>query len=234
MKLIFMGDSTMQNNDADTYPQVGWVQALPLFIRNDIRIRNFAKNGCSTKSFLDLGLFEKTLAAVEAGDFCFIQFGHNDAKADNPLRYTDPDTTYKENLRMFIQAIREKGATPVLLTSIYRRHFDESGIIRPDCHKSYPKAMMDVGEETGTFLIDMCSLTREYLQSLGDEGSKRLFMNFPEGMYDNYPMGLHDDSHLRFDGAYAISKVFIIELLRCHHCLGDIVKENVKEHLMKK
>ena len=234
MKLIFMGDSTMQTNDANTYPQVGWVQALPLFILDDIKIVNFARNGCSTKSFIDLGLFEKALAAIEVIDYCFIQFGHNDAKVDNPLRYTDPNTTYKENLRFFIQAIRKKGATPILLTSIYRRQFDESGVIKANTHLGYPQAMIDVGEETNTFLIDMCSLTKEHFQNLGDEGSKRLFMNFKEEIYGAYPLGLHDDSHLRFDGAYEVSKIFIKAILAHNHCLRDIVKDHVKDYLMKK
>lgn len=233
MKLIFMGDSTMQTNDANTYPQVGWVQALSLFILEDIKIVNFARNGCSTKSFIDLGLFEKVLAAIEVGDYCFIQFGHNDAKEVNPMRYTNPKTTYKENLRLFIQAIQERGATPILLTSIYRRQFNESNVIKSNNHLGYPQAMMEVGEETNTFLIDMCSLTKEHLQNLGDDGSKRLFMNFKEGMYENYPLGLHDDSHLRFDGAYDVSKIFIKEILRHNHFIRDIVKDHVKDYLKK-
>lgn len=234
MKLIFMGDSTMQNNDANTYPQVGWVQALPLFILEDIKIMNFAKNGCSTKSFIDLGLFEKTLSKVEVGDYCFIQFGHNDAKKDNPMRYTHPNTTYKQNLRYFIDSIQEKGGTPILLTSIYRRQFNESGEIKSNTHLGYPHAMIEVGKETKTFLIDMCSLTKEHFQNLGDEASKRLFMNFKEGVYDNYPLGLQDDSHLRFDGAYDVSKIFINEILKHNHYLRDIVKDHVKDYLTKK
>lgn len=234
MKLVFLGDSTMQNNDANTYPQVGWVQALPLFILDDIKIVNFAKNGCSTKSFIDLGLFRKALLTIDSGDYCFIQFGHNDAKEDNPLRYTEPNTTYKENLRFFIRQIKELGATPILLTSIYRRKFDENGNIKPNVHLGYPQAMIEVGEETDTFVIDMCSLTKDYLQSLGDEASKRLFMNFPAGQYENHPLGLTDDSHLRFDGAYVIAKIFIKEILKRNHYLRDIVKENVKDYLMNK
>lgn len=234
MKLIFMGDSTMQNNDANTYPQVGWVQALPLFILEDIKIVNFAKNGCSTKSFIDLGLFNKVLSAIEDGDYCFIQFGHNDAKEDNPMRYTNPNTTYKENLRYFIQEICKRNATPILLTSIYRRKFDELGKIKPNVHLGYPQSMIEVGEETNTFVIDMCSLTKEYFASLGDEGSKHLFMNFQAEMYENYPLGLNDDSHLRFDGAYAISKIFVKEILKRNHYLRDIVKEHIKDYLMKK
>ena len=229
-----MGDSTMQTNDANTYPQVGWVQALPLFILKDINIINYAKNGCSTKSFIELGLFDKALSSIESGDFCFIQFGHNDAKTDNPMRYTDAKTTYKENLRYFIQMICEKGATPILLTSIYRRHFNEVGDILENTHLGYPQAMIEVGKETNTFVIDMCSYTKKHFQKLGDEGSKRLFMNFKAGEYVNYPLGLNDNSHLRFDGAYDISKIFVNAILSNNHCLRDIVKEHVKDYLIKK
>lgn len=38
MKIILMGDSTMQTNDASTYPQVGWGQMLSLFLKAMFRL----------------------------------------------------------------------------------------------------------------------------------------------------------------------------------------------------
>jgi lysophospholipase L1-like esterase len=222
-----MGDSTMQQNYASTYPQVGWPQALPLFLNDEVEIFNFARNGCSTKSFRDLGLFDEVMNQAHKGDYCFIQFGHNDAKIDNPLRYTDPETTYQENLQFFIEHLKSIGAVPVLLTSIYRRNFDSTSSLVPNCHGQYPEAMKDVAKKNRVLLLDMCTATFQMLQKLGDEASKRLFMNFDQGLYDNYSEGMRDNTHLRFDGAYEVSKIFIDELVRIKHPLCSFMKFEV-------
>ena len=54
MRNIYMiGDSTMQYNDIFTYPQTGWGQVLHLFAKKDVRIYDHAKNGRSSKSFIE-------------------------------------------------------------------------------------------------------------------------------------------------------------------------------------
>jgi lysophospholipase L1-like esterase len=222
-----MGDSTMQHNYASTYPQVGWPQALPLFFNDEVEILNFARNGCSTKSFQDLGLFDDVMNKARKGDYCFIQFGHNDAKIDNPLRYTDSETTYKENLQFFIDKLESVRAVPVLFTSIYRRNFDSASSLLPNCHGKYPEAMKVVARMNNVLLLDMCTATYQLLQRLGNEASKRLFMHFEKGIYDNYPEGMRDNTHLRFDGAFAISKIFIDELIRINHPLCSFIKLEV-------
>ena len=87
---------------------------MRLFIKNEIDIRNHAENGRSTKSFIN----EQRLAAIyneiTEGDFLFIQFGHNDAKIEDPNRYTSiPE--YKENLGKFVNVARNKKLTLCLL-----------------------------------------------------------------------------------------------------------------------
>jgi lysophospholipase L1-like esterase len=219
MKIILMGDSTMQTNDASTYPQVGWGQMLSLFFKSDVQIMNFAKNGCSTKSFYDLGFFNKALAEVEAGTYCLIQFGHNDQKVDNPLRYTDKDTTYKTNLSFYIDEIRQRKGIPVLLTSVYRRYFDDHQRIMDDVHQGYPEAMMEVAWQESVLILDICQLSKDLLTRLGDDSSKRLFMIFPPGLYEHYPQGMNDNTHLRSDGAFLIAKMVVDELERINHPL---------------
>jgi lysophospholipase L1-like esterase len=59
-----------------------------------------------------------------------IQFGHNDEKQEEASLYTNPATTYRTNLAKFVNETGDKGATPVLLTSIVRRSFDANGTVR--------------------------------------------------------------------------------------------------------
>lgn len=222
-RLLFMGDSTMQQNFEDTFPQVGWPQALPLFLRpNVVSILNFAHNGCSTKSFKDLGYFDELLKHAKKGDYCFIEFGHNDEKENNPLRYARPFIEYKENLNYFIDKLENKGVTPILLTPVYRRMFKDG---HPDieCHKDYPQAMAEVAKERGVFLIDVTQKSMELLDKVGFDGSRRFYMNFDKGIYDNFKDGLNDNSHLRFDGAYEIAKIVVQALYDAKHPLRDIL-----------
>lgn len=121
---IFMiGDSTMANKKIDGgNPERGWGMVLPGFFSEDIRIDNHAANGRSSKSFISEGRWEKVISKVKKGDYVFIQFGHNDEKADS-TRHTDPGSTFDENLRRYVNETRAKGGIPVLFNSIVRRNF---------------------------------------------------------------------------------------------------------------
>ena len=127
-KIYLIGDSTCHTKNSDTYPQTGWGQVFGDYINNTYEVVNLAQNGRSSKSFKDEGWFEVVERNIDKGDYLFIQFGHNDEK-DDELRHTDPYSTYQENLLYYINIARNKGATPILLSSIYRRHFDNNGKI---------------------------------------------------------------------------------------------------------
>ena len=104
-KIVYAGDSTVAFNKIYTYPQTGMSQGLLLYLKDEVGMKSFAVNGRSTKSFIDQGRLEKIDKVLEKGDFLLIQFGHNDEK-DDPLRHTDPFTTYQENLMKFIETAR--------------------------------------------------------------------------------------------------------------------------------
>src|SRR5438034_666091 len=124
---VFMvGDSTMANKPLDL-PERGWGMALGKFFVDPAMVHNHAVNGRSTKSFIDEGRWEKVVGELRAGDFVIIQFAHNDEKKEDPKRYADPATTFRDNLRKFIREARAKNATPILATPVCRRKFDASG-----------------------------------------------------------------------------------------------------------
>ena len=52
-KIFWAGDSTVQTNDYSTFPQTGIGQVFPIFLKEGYQVENHAKNGRSTKSFLD-------------------------------------------------------------------------------------------------------------------------------------------------------------------------------------
>lgn len=212
MNIIYLiGDSTCQTNTKETYPQTGWGQVFCDYINNGYEVINLAKNGRSSKSFYDEGLFKDVEENIKPGDLLFIQFGHNDEKEDE-VRHTVPFTTYQEQLKYYIDVARRNDAIPILLSSIYRRHFDEYGKIKENCHLNYPEAMEDLAKKEKVIYIDMCELTKQELIKIGDEASKEYFMNFKPNIYENYPEGKEDNTHLRPKGAKLICDLLVEEI----------------------
>jgi DNA sulfur modification protein DndE len=210
-----IGDSTMANKDTVGNPERGWAMALLLFFDSaEVIIDNHAVNGRSTKSFIDEGRWDAVLKTLKKGDYVFIQFGHNDEKQERPALYAAPYAAYTDNLTRFVKDTRAKGAFPVLMTSIVRRHFDENGVLK-NSHGDYPDAVRDLAKKLKAPMIDMEAKSRQLIQRLGDEASKKLFMNFDAGIYPEFPKGKTDNTHLRWDGAKAIAS-FAVEGIREH------------------
>ena len=198
-KIFYAGDSTVTFNKIDSYPQTGLSQTLALYTKEQVNIKSLAKNGRSTKSFLEEGLLKPAEKEMEKGDFLFIQFGHNDGK-DDPMRYTDPDTTFQYNLKYFIKIAREKEAYPVLITPIARRFFDENGEFIFGSHGKYPEAIKKVGKDEGIPVIDLTDITEKFIANIGDLASKEYFM---------WPV---DNTHLKPYGAVIFSGFLCREL----------------------
>ena len=124
---IFMiGDSTMADKDISKgSPERGWGMVLQGFFTEDIVVDNHARNGRSSISFRNEGLWKTVLERIKPGDYVFIQFGHNDEKLDKPnsIRHTDPGSTFDEILEKYVRETREKGGIPILFNCVERRNF---------------------------------------------------------------------------------------------------------------
>ncbi len=223
-KIYYAADSIVAQKNMFTYPETGLGQALPLYLKRNVYLQNHAENGRSTKSFID----ESRLAAIyndlREGDFFFIQFGHNDEKLTDPNRYTEAFGDYQVNLEKFINVARNRKAHPVLITPLCRRQFDENGVLQ-DTHGDYPEAMRQVAKRLNVPLIDLCELSRQILIEAGDEASKKWFMNFPAGLYANYPNGKEDNSHLRPEGAILFAGIIAKELEKLGGIYADLLLE---------
>ena len=209
--VYYIGDSTVTFNRISTFPQQGMSNVLPLYLRAGISVSPHGYNGRSTKSFQDEGLWNDVKSALQPGDFLLIQFGHNDEKAD-PARHTDPDTTFKDNLRLFVNSAREKGAYPILHTPIARRLFDANGQFLPGSHGEYSRAIREVGSELNVPVIDLTAMTEDFLARTGDEASRPLFV---------WPA---DNTHLKFEGAIRIVRFWAEAMLKLSSPYSDIIE----------
>jgi lysophospholipase L1-like esterase len=209
-RIYMIGDSTMANKPLDL-PERGWGMALGKFFVDPAMVHNHALNGRSTKSFIDEGRWDKVIAELRAGDFVIIQFAHNDEKKEDPARYTDPETTFRDNLRKFIRETRAKNATPILATPVCRRKFDASGKLVPT-HGAYPDALRAVAKEEKTPLLELEKATAAWLQAAGDEPSRKFFMWIEPGVYPKISDGRKDDTHFVEAGANAVAEMAASEI----------------------
>ncbi len=208
---IFMiGDSTMANKDLKGgNPERGWGFVLPGFFSEEVRIDNHARNGRSTKSFIDEGRWEKVLNKIQPGDYVFIQFGHNDAKTDEK-RHTDPGSTFDDNLRRFVNETRAKGGIPVLFNSIVRRNFVNDTLT--DTHGEYREVPRRIAEEMDVPFVDHNALTHKWVSELGDEASRKYFMWVEPNTLACCPDGKQDNTHLNIQGAKVVARMAIDQL----------------------
>ena len=192
----------------DTNPERGWGQMLGIFFDENVNIKNAAVNGRSTKSFIDEGRWDDVLKQIKAGDYVFIQFGHNDQKNKDPKRYTNPFTGYRRNLVKYVTETRAKGGIPVLLSSIVRRNFNESGVLE-DTHGVYPFIVRDVADKMNVPFVDLQLKSEDLVLSLGIEKSKELYMWIEPGEYQMYPEGRQDNTHFTEKGATEMARLAV-------------------------
>lgn len=209
-----IGDSTMAHKKDKARPETGWGECIVNYLADTslVKVQNYAVNGRSSKSFIGEGRWETVLANMNEGDYLFVQFGHNDQKEKDSLRYTNASTMYKENLRRYVNEARSKGATPVLLTSIVRRNFNEHGVLL-DTHTDYPQAVREVAAEMNVLLIDAQLISEKLVLAYGPVESTKLYNHVDAG-HENYPNGKADDTHLNGFGANKIAGL-IIEEMKC-------------------
>ncbi|WP_347840325.1 rhamnogalacturonan acetylesterase [uncultured Draconibacterium sp.] len=200
-----IGDSTMADKAAEAYPEHGWCMVIDEYFNSSVKVKNHAKNGRSSKSFIDEGRWQTVLNSLQPGDYVFIQFGHNDQKAYDSTRYTVPFGSYSDNLRKFVTESREKKATPILFTSIVRRKFGANGQLS-DTHGDYPVATRKVAAELNVPLIDLQKLTEEWVNNLGDEASKEMYM-WTNITTERFKEPRTDDTHLSDQGAHKVAEL---------------------------
>lgn len=223
-----IGDSTMANKkDADRNPEHGWAQVLQPFFKDNIIVENKAVNGRSTKSFINEKRWDSICKKLKKGDYVLIEFGHNDEKIEDSTRYTNSHTAYRYNLIRFVNETRAKGATPVLLTSIARRNFNDKGVLVPT-HGDYPLETRLVAQEYKVPFIDLEYYTEVLEQSYGPEKSKQLHLHFKAGENPYYDKDKADDTHLSLKGATEIAQIVVSHIKELQDSSLEKLQKGIK------
>lgn len=193
--VFLAGDSTV--TDQTKEPWASWGQMLTRFFRPEVAIANHAESGRRLNSFMSEKRLDKILSQIKKGDYLFIQFAHNDMKQGTP-----EEVKYQDSLKHFIDEARSRGASPVLITSMHRRRFDEQGKV-VDTLAGFPDAMRQVAQDQHVPLIDLNAMSKIFYEAMGPDDSARAFQD-----------GTHHNNY----GAYELAK-----------CVVEGIKANVPE-----
>jgi lysophospholipase L1-like esterase len=206
--LYLAGDSTV----VDQYyePWAAWGQMLPRFFLPGIVIANHAESGETTKSFVGEHRLAKIMTTMKPGDYLFIQFAHNDMKpgAVSLGVAVVPIAEYKKLLLDYIAQTRAKGATPILVTSMNRRTFDDAGKIT-NSFGPYPDAVREVAAQQKVTLIDLNAMSKTLFEAMGPEGTLKAFMHYPADSFPGQTDAISDDTHFNSYGAYELARCIV-------------------------
>jgi len=189
--IYLLGDSTVCDQPREPYNS--WGQMLPRFFKAGIAIANHAESGESLRSSLGARRLDKVLSVMKPGDYLFIQYGHNDEKEKG--EGVGAFTTYKADLKKFVDGARKRGGIPVLITPVQRRSFDKDGKIT-NSHGDYPAAVRQVAREENIPLIDLNAISKPLYEAWGVEASKQAFAP-------------NDNTHPNNYGSYELAKCIV-------------------------
>lgn len=200
--LILIGDSTVRNGRDDgqglgAAGQWGWGNPLAaLFDPAKINVVNRAIGGLSSRTYLTGGHWERTLAYLKAGDVVLIQFGHNDSTAINDnsrargtIKGVGEESQEIDNLltgqhetvhsygwylRLYVAAIRARGATAIICSPIPRKSWDASGKINRN-RADYGGWAEQVARQQQVGFIDLNEQVARQYDALGRDAVMQLF-----------------------------------------------------------
>lgn len=204
--VYLIGDSTLSIKAVNKYPETGWGMPFAWFFNENVRIDNRAMNGRSTSSFIKENRWQPVVDSLKAGDYVLIQFGHND-EVPTKKTYTTP-AQYVMYLTKYVKETQSKGATPILITPVARRSFDDNGKVI-DTHQQYAALVRDLAKKLNVPLIDLTEKSMALLQELGKDKSEMLYNHLKVGENPNYPKGIEDNTHFNELGARKMAELVL-------------------------
>lgn len=203
MTIFICGDSTAATYKPEQAPITGWGQVIGEILP-DVSFSNHSIGGRSSKSFLSEGRLVAVEKELQPGDVVLIQFAHNDG-SDLVWRHTDANTSFVNNLSIFVDTARQHGAIPVLLTHTPRRWWRDGELIVTS--GDYAPAVRRLAMQRNVPLIDVLEAGEKAIIAMGEEASEGLFMNVAPGLYPAYPNGSKDNTHTQRAGAELFARI---------------------------
>jgi lysophospholipase L1-like esterase len=192
--IFIAGDSTAARGSGED--QQGWAVPFPkYFDLKKVNVVNCARGGRSSRTFITEGLWDQLLAEIKRGDIVLIQFGHNDAglindsaRARGSLRSLGEETQQIDNLqtkqhevvhtfgwymRKMIADVKEKGATPIVLSPTVRNVWKDGKVERGP--GQYRQWSAELAKGARVQFINVTDLIADKFDAMGEEKVKAMY-----------------------------------------------------------
>lgn len=213
--LFLLGDSTVCDQSREPYNS--WGQMLTRFFGPGIAVANHGESGETYRDSLGRRRLDKIVSVLRPGEYVMMQFGHNDQK-QIAAKKGGPFTTYKDEIRQHVAAIRARGGIPILLSPMERRRFTPEGKLELTLTE-YATAARDAAKELGVAFIDLNALSQRLHLALGPERSQKAFATSADGQLDN--------THHNNFGSYQLARCIVQALRDQQHPLAKFVAADV-------
>ena len=250
-----LGDSTVKSYIYEENLMSAWGQIFDdLFDPGKVRVLNYAMGGRSLATMYREGRINDLLLAACPGDYLLLQTGHNDesrGETEGPqIRYGRGNTEESFLRRLeeyFIPAAEAMGVRLILVTPMTRIHGDNTGAERGvvfggfarsgsiDC----PGLLRRTAAAWGLPLVDLYEEGNRYLESVGGEAAKAMFMSVEagetagktnSGSYANgHPGNVCDGTHYKEALSKQFARIVATSLFRQHLVPESFFKDPVRE-----
>jgi lysophospholipase L1-like esterase len=178
--VFLLGDSTVCDQSREPYNS--WGQMLTHFFKETVAIANHGESGETYRDAIGRRRLDKVISVMQPGDYLFMQFGHNDQK-QVAAGTGGPFTTYVDEMKTHIAAVRRIGGIPVVVSPMERRNFDAAGKVVPSL-ADYARAARETAAAERVAFIDLNAMSIQLYEALGPEKSAEAFAA-PEGKVDS-------------------------------------------------
>ena len=225
IKIALAGSSACQGYKS-TDPQhiYGWGEFIGNYMTSNVKVLNFAISGTSTTSFRERGFWKKLMDSKP--DYVFMTLGANDTPGKKSS--SDPNTTYKANLRRYAAEAQAAGAKVIFVTinqslvkdrKANKAVFSKNGPVRKD-RVPYSKAMREVAAELKLPCLELADVQARIFTAMGEEAASKLYRFRPDGSVD--------PSHTNKAGAELLAKIIVSELRKSN---SDLKKYTIDPKL---
>lgn len=234
INLYIVGDSTLASfKDDYYYPRYGYGTKIKKYFNDDINVINIAISGRSSKSYLKDKEYPYLVSNIKKGDYLIIGFGHNDEKDEDPNRFTSANLPVTDNhsftyylYNYYVKLAYDKGACPILCTPIVRADKNEnytSNSAHITKNGDYRKAIIDLGKNTNTTVIDLTTKTKKLYQKI--KFDKAIYFH----AWAKNNKSTVDTTHLNIYGADMVAYIFAKELAKTNNHLANYLKNDITE-----
>jgi lysophospholipase L1-like esterase len=200
LQVFLAGNSTV--TDQEYSPWGSWGQMIPRFFNDKVVVVNLAESGLASTSFGNR--LNKATSMMHAGDYMFVEFGHND----------NSEADYNTAMKGILDAIKAKQGIPVIVSPICRRYFDATGKIDNSTGQisPYSAAARALAKKENVLLVDLTAMTKSVLDAVGEADAKKLYVSFTQAQLQAHNWtrftgtSVDDKTHTNIFGAYEYAK----------------------------